>query len=218
MTWLILFIGLVIGAVSGVVGIGGGILFVPALVRLLGMDQHKAQGTSLGALLALVGILAFLEYYRSSHADLCVALLLAVGFIVGGYFGAVVAVHLPEMWLRRIFAVTLVAVGGRMFFFKWNRSATDWRNEAHAHRLAGLAGRCVHRRVHRAGITTRCSITDSWTSAVAGNWKMQQTSSDPKALDLSSAFSPRSGQCKGKDITSRGDSEILFSSNCIAHR
>jgi uncharacterized membrane protein YfcA len=54
----------VVGAFSGVVGIGGGILFVPALVWLLGMDQYKAQGTSLGALLAPVGILAFLEYYR----------------------------------------------------------------------------------------------------------------------------------------------------------
>lgn len=118
MTWLILLIGLVVGAFSGVVGIGGGILFVPALVWLLGMDQYKAQGTSLGALLAPVGILAFLEYYRNGQADLRVALLLAAGFTLGGYFGAVVAVHLPEVWLRRIFAVTLVAIGGRMFFLK----------------------------------------------------------------------------------------------------
>ena len=58
MTWLILLIGFVVGAFSGVVGIGGGILFVPALVWLLGMDQHKAQGTSLGALLLPVGAFA----------------------------------------------------------------------------------------------------------------------------------------------------------------
>lgn len=118
MAWLILLIGLVVGAFSGVVGIGGGILFVPALVWLLGMDQYKAQGTSLGALLAPVGILAFLEYYRKGHADLRVALLLAVGFTVGGFFGAVAATDIPEVWLRRIFAVTLIAIGGRMFFFK----------------------------------------------------------------------------------------------------
>lgn len=118
MTWLTLLIGLVVGAFSGVVGIGGGILFVPALIWLLGMDQYKAQGTSLGALLAPVGILAFLEYYRNGQADLRVALLLALGFTVGAYFGAVVAIDIPELWLRRIFAVTLVAVGGRMFFFK----------------------------------------------------------------------------------------------------
>lgn len=116
MTWLALMIGLVVGAVSGVVGIGGGILFVPALVWLFGMDQYKAQGTSLGALLAPVGILAFFEYYRRGNADMHVALLLAAGFLVGGYFGAVGAQHIPEVWLRRVFAITLIAVGSRMLF------------------------------------------------------------------------------------------------------
>ena len=116
MTWTMLLVGLVVGVVSGVVGIGGGVLFVPALVWLAGMDQHKAQGTSLGALLAPVGLLAFLEYYRKGNADLRVALLLAAGFLVGGYFGAVGAQYIPEVWLRRIFALTLIGVGGRMFF------------------------------------------------------------------------------------------------------
>ena len=102
--------------ISGVVGIGGGVLFVPALIWLLGMNQHKAQGTSLAALLAPVGIFAFMEYYRKGNADLRVGLLLAAGFLVGGYFGAVGAQHIPELWLRRIFALTLVAVGGRMWF------------------------------------------------------------------------------------------------------
>jgi len=83
---------------------------------LASMSQHKAQGTSLGALLAPVGILAFLEYYRKGNADLRVAFLLAVGFLVGSYFGAVGAQHIPELWLRRIFALTLIAVGGRMWF------------------------------------------------------------------------------------------------------
>ena len=116
MTWMILLVGLVVGMISGVVGIGGGVLFVPALIWLLGMNQHKAQGTSLGALLAPVGIFAFMEYYRKGNADLRVGLLLALGFLLGGYFGAVGAQHIPEVWLRRIFAVTLVAVGGRMWF------------------------------------------------------------------------------------------------------
>jgi hypothetical protein len=113
---MMLLVGLVVGIVSGVVGIGGGILFIPALVWLLGMSQHRAQGTSLGALLLPVGLFAFMEYYRKGNADLRVALLLAVGFLVGGYFGAVGAQHIPELWLRRIFALTLIAVGGRMWF------------------------------------------------------------------------------------------------------
>jgi hypothetical protein len=118
MNWLVLLVGLVVGAASGVVGIGGGILFVPALVWLFGMDQHKAQGTSLGALLAPVGVLAFLEYYRSGHVDLRIAALLAVGFLVGGFFGAQWAQQIPDVLLRKVFAVTLVAVGCWMFFKK----------------------------------------------------------------------------------------------------
>ena len=78
MTWLLVLVGVVVGVFSGVVGIGGGILFVPALVWLLGMNQHRAQGTSLGALLAPVGLFAFLEYYRKGSADIRVAALLAV--------------------------------------------------------------------------------------------------------------------------------------------
>jgi uncharacterized membrane protein YfcA len=118
MIWLILLIGLIVGAFSGVVGIGGGILFVPALIWLLGMNQHKAQGTSLGALLAPVGLFAFLEYYRRGNADLRVALLLAAGFLAGGYFGAVGAQHISDLWLRRVFALTLILVGGHMWFTK----------------------------------------------------------------------------------------------------
>jgi hypothetical protein len=116
MGWLAVLIGVVVGAVSGVVGIGGGILFVPALVFLFRMDQIKAQGTSLGALLAPVGILAFWEYYRKGHADLRIALLLAAGFLVGGFFGALWAQDIPDLWLRRIFAATLILVGARMMF------------------------------------------------------------------------------------------------------
>ena len=116
MTWLLLLVGVIVGMFSGVVGIGGGILFVPALVWILGMNQHRAQGTSLGALLAPVGLFAFIEYYRKGNADIRVAALLGAGFLVGGYFGAAAAQHIPEIWLRRIFASTLVAVGARMFF------------------------------------------------------------------------------------------------------
>jgi uncharacterized protein len=116
MVGIALLVGVIVGVISGIVGIGGGVLFIPALIWLFGMDQHKAQGTSLGALLAPVGIFAFLEYYKRGNADLRIALLLAGGFLIGGYFGAVLAQHVPELWLRRIFAIMLVLVGARMFF------------------------------------------------------------------------------------------------------
>ena len=116
MTWLTLLIGLIVGMFSGVVGIGGGILFVPLLVWFFGMDQHKAQGTSLGALLAPIGLLAFIEYYRAGNADIRVAALLAVGFLIGGYFGAAGAQFVPDAVLRRIFAITLVVVGGWLLY------------------------------------------------------------------------------------------------------
>ena len=118
MTWLALLVGVFVGVLSGIVGIGGGVLFVPALIWLFAMDQHKAQGTSLGALLAPVGIFAFFEYYRKGNADLRIALLLAVGFLFGGYFGAAGAQYIPELWLRRMFAIMLVVIGGRMFFLR----------------------------------------------------------------------------------------------------
>jgi len=116
MTWLMLLVGFIVGMFSGIVGIGGGILFIPALIWLTGMDQHKAQGTSLGALLAPVGLLAFWEYYHAGNADLRIAALLAAGFFVGGYFGAIGAQHISDLWLRRIFAVTLIGVAGQMLF------------------------------------------------------------------------------------------------------
>lgn len=118
MILLVLLIGLLVGAFSGIVGIGGGILMVPALIFFFHMSQHRAQGTSLAAMLAPVGILAFLEYYRHGNADLKMGLLLAAGFTAGGFFGGIGAQHISELMLRRIFAVTLVVVGVKMLFTK----------------------------------------------------------------------------------------------------
>ncbi len=118
MILLTLIIGLLVGAFSGVVGLGGGILMVPALIYFFHMSQHRAQGTSLTAMLAPVGILAFWEYYRQGNADLKIGLLLAAGFTVGAYFGGMGAQHVPELMLRRIFAITLIAMGLRMLFVK----------------------------------------------------------------------------------------------------
>ncbi len=100
------------------IGIGGGILLVPCLVYFFHMSQHKAQGTSLAALLLPVGFLAFWEYYRAGNADLKIGLVVAVGFFVGGYFGGAYAQQLSGIVLRKTFGVVLVAAGLRMFFQK----------------------------------------------------------------------------------------------------
>ena len=118
MTWEILLLGFGVGVISGIIGIGGGVLIIPLLIWRLGMDQRKAQGTSLAALLLPVGIFAFWTYYREGNANLRIGLLVAAGFAVGGLFGGFGAQYLPELWLRRIFAITLITLGARMLFTK----------------------------------------------------------------------------------------------------
>jgi uncharacterized membrane protein YfcA len=116
MIFLYLLLGLVVGVLSGIVGIGGGIVIVPALVYLFHMSQHKAQGTSLGALLAPIGALAFWEYYKAGNADIKVAIFIGLGFLAGGYFGGLWAQRLPEIALQRIFGALLVIVGIKLLF------------------------------------------------------------------------------------------------------
>jgi uncharacterized membrane protein YfcA len=111
MTYLYILLGLLVGVLSGIVGIGGGIMIIPALVYFFHMSQHKAQGTSLAALLAPIGALAFWEYYKAGNVDLKAGLLIALGFLIGGYFGGLWAQHLPEVVLRRVFGTLLAIIG-----------------------------------------------------------------------------------------------------------
>ena len=113
-TALFLLVGIAIGIISGLIGLGGGIFIIPILTYGFGMSQHKAQGTSLGALLAPIGIFAFLEYYKAGNVDLRAAIMIAIGFAAGGYFGGRWAQHISDAMLRRGFAVLLIAVGIRM--------------------------------------------------------------------------------------------------------
>src|SRR5262245_47134147 len=116
MAILAVLIGVITGAVSGVIGLGGGVFIVPALVYVFKMTQHQAQGTSLAMLLLPTGLFGFLEYYRRGTVDLRIAALLAVGFTAGAYFGGRWAQAIPEVTLRRVFAVTLLVVAVRMWF------------------------------------------------------------------------------------------------------
>lgn len=111
MTFLYLLLGLAVGVISGIVGIGGGVMLIPVLVYFFHMSQHKAQGTSLAALLAPIGALAFWEYYKAGNVDLKAGLLIALGFFIGGYFGGLWAQHLPEVVLRKAFGTLLTIIG-----------------------------------------------------------------------------------------------------------
>jgi len=116
LTFLALMIGVAVGVVSGLVGIGGGALLIPALVYIYKMSQHKAQGTSLAVLVLPIGFFAFWEYYKAGQVDLKVAALIAVGFVVGAYFGGEWAQHLPDAVLRRAFALLLGGLALRLYF------------------------------------------------------------------------------------------------------
>ena len=118
--WLLsgVALGIAVGIVSGLIGVGGGLVLVPALVYLFKMDQHMAQGTSLAMLLPPTGILAFLKYYQAGHVDWKLGLAIAAGVFVGGYFGGEWAQMLSAPVLRKTFAVLLVGVGIKMFLQK----------------------------------------------------------------------------------------------------
>ncbi len=109
-----LLLGVVIGIISGLVGLGGGALLIPALIYLYGMTQHRAQGTSLATLLLPIGAFAFWKYYKAGNVDLRLAILVAIGFTVGGYFGGKMAQNFSDITLRRCFAVLLIIIATRM--------------------------------------------------------------------------------------------------------
>ena len=118
MTILYILIGLAAGVLSGMFGIGGGVVIVPALLLVAGMSPLTATGTSLGALLLPVGALGAWEYYRKGQLDFRVALLLALGLFVGAFFGAKVAQMLTAVQLKRAFAIFLVLVAIRVWTAK----------------------------------------------------------------------------------------------------
>ena len=111
---LLVIIGLTAGILSGLVGVGGGIIVVPALVFFLSFTQQQAQGTSLGLLLLPVGILAVLNYYKQGHIDIRVIAIMAVAFVIGGWLGSKWALSLPEATVKRIFAIILFYSGIKM--------------------------------------------------------------------------------------------------------
>ena len=123
-TIILLLIGLIAGILGGLVGIGGGIIIVPALVYFLGFSQLQAQGSSLAMILFPVGILAVIQYYKGGYVDFKVVAILAIGFVVGSFFGSKVSINvISQDTVKKIFA-------GLMMFMSIKQNNQD--NSTHS--------------------------------------------------------------------------------------
>lgn len=117
-TIILLLIGLAAGLISGVLGIGGGIIIIPMLVGFLGYTQKEAQGTSLGLLLLPIGILAVMNYYKAGYVNLKAVGIMIITFVIGSYLSSLYAITLPEGVLKKIFAVFLMIYAFKLLFGK----------------------------------------------------------------------------------------------------
>ncbi len=114
----LLLTGLIAGILSGVLGLGGGVVVIPALVYILGFSQKEAQGTSLAMLLPPIGILAVLNYYKAGFVDLKAAGIMVVAFLVGSYFSSDYVVKLPEFAIKKIFGIFLLIYAVKLLIEK----------------------------------------------------------------------------------------------------
>jgi uncharacterized membrane protein YfcA len=113
---ILILIGMAAGFLGGMVGIGGGVLIVPALVLILGLSQHKAQGISLAMILFPVGIFGVINYYKKGYVDFKYAGLLAVGFLIGSYVGSKFSLSLPQETVKKVFAVVMILLALKLLF------------------------------------------------------------------------------------------------------
>lgn len=113
----LLIVGLCAGYISGLAGVGGGIIMVPALVYFFGFSQHQAQGTTLALMLPPIGLLATWQYYKEGYVDIRVAAIIIVGFVLGNYLGGKLAVNVSNQIVRKVFAVLMLVVAIKMLFF-----------------------------------------------------------------------------------------------------
>lgn len=116
--FLYLLLGVFAGVLSGLIGIGGGIIIVPSLVFFFGLSQHQAQGTTLAMLVPPIGILAAWTYYKNGFVDVKIAIFVAIGFMLGSIFGAKLATGLSNAMLEKIFGGCLLVIAIKMIFFK----------------------------------------------------------------------------------------------------
>lgn len=115
---LLVVIGFLAGIVGGSLGLGGGIIIVPALVFILGFTQHEAQGTSLAVLLFPIGILGVINYAKNGYVNYKYAVILIIAFILGSYLGSVISVHLPDKILKKVFGIFLLLISLKIILNK----------------------------------------------------------------------------------------------------
>lgn len=115
---ILIVIGFIAGVVGGSLGLGGGIIIVPALVFILGFSQHEAQGTSLAVLLFPIGILGVINYTKNGYVNFKFALILIIAFVLGSYLGSVISVHLPAKTLRKVFGIFMLLISLKMIIDK----------------------------------------------------------------------------------------------------
>jgi len=121
MIFIILLLGLCVGVLVGLLGIGGGVVLVPAMVYLLHMDQHLAQGTSLFIMLPPIGLGALREYWKRGHVDLRAGILCALGMLFGAYAGSLIALPMPSRHLKGAFGCFLMLAA----LLLWRKTLRD---------------------------------------------------------------------------------------------
>lgn len=114
----LIIIGILAGILSGLVGVGGGVIMVPLMVLFFGMTQHQAQGTSLAVLAVPVTAFAVYNYYQEGHINVKFALIIAIFFVIGSIIGSKFAISLDQKTLKKIFAIILIVIAGKMLLDK----------------------------------------------------------------------------------------------------
>jgi hypothetical protein len=114
----IIILGVAAGLLSSMVGIGGGIIIVPMLVLFFGFSQHSAQGTTLAMLSFPVSLVAAFTYWKKGMVDWKIAMILCIGFVIGGYFGSKVAVEIPANSIKKFFAIIMIVIAVKFLFFE----------------------------------------------------------------------------------------------------
>lgn len=132
---LLILIGLFAGMMSGFIGIGGGVVMVPALVYIMGLSQHEAQGTSLILMLPPIGILAVMNYYKAGQLNIWYGVVIAFAFVIGGYFGSKIALKMSPGKVKLIFGILMLYIAIKMIYSGLKSNLND--KKTHTEQVKG---------------------------------------------------------------------------------